>query len=112
MPDAELVARTAEAYQQMEVAGVHPRCGSANLYGTRFVEEEDTQRFVIGCPDILDREAFVFAIEAARAIAGVDLDRAVALLRMAAESLELSRYVYSVADDDSVVGRSDHSTER
>ena len=57
-------------------------------YAHRWWAEEDDCRYWIGCPDFSDREALIFAVEAAREICGGDTETAARLLRMAADDLE------------------------
>jgi len=60
----------------------------ASRYAQRFIAEEDADRFWIGCSDYSTNRAFVYVIEAARALAGKDDRVAAKLLEMAPAEIE------------------------
>lgn len=61
----------------------------AASYAERWRAEEDSGAYTVGSCSMEDRPAFIFAIEAARIVAGVgSKEHAARLLRMAADELE------------------------
>jgi hypothetical protein len=60
----------------------------ASGYAVRFMEEEDTRRFFIGTSAFETKQAFVWVVEAARALAAVEDRVALRLLKMATKDLE------------------------
>lgn len=62
--------------------------GEAAAYAARWLAEEDTQDYSLGCPDFSDRPALIFTVEAARCLNGMDHRRAARLLRMALTEIE------------------------
>jgi hypothetical protein len=62
----------------------------ASAYATRFLKEENTLKFGIGCSDYQTNRAFMFAIEAARLLAGGlgSEPYAIKLLKLAIEDVE------------------------
>jgi hypothetical protein len=62
----------------------------AKSYALRFLEEEESRSFWLGCPDFSHREALVFTVEAARSINGGAPEVAKALLKLALAELEAS----------------------
>jgi hypothetical protein len=61
----------------------------ARRYAARFIQEEDTRSFHIGCSKWETDRAVVYAIEAARVLCGaLNDDLAVELLTMAAEEVK------------------------
>ena len=64
----------------------------AETYARRFIAEEDTLSFWIGCSNYSTNRAFVFTIEAARSLSGAaDNDLIITLLKMAIKEIEASR---------------------
>jgi hypothetical protein len=57
-------------------------------YANRFHEEEDTLKFHIGITNYSTNRAFVFAIEAARLLAGSGDATALRMLKMAIKEIE------------------------
>jgi hypothetical protein len=61
----------------------------AIAYALEFDEEENTDKFWIGCSDYKTNRAFVWSIEAARLLASGDADeKAIVLLEMALEEVQ------------------------
>jgi hypothetical protein len=62
----------------------------AATYAVGFSKEEDTLKFYIGCSNFRTNRAFIWAIEAARNLAGGDAGNttAIKLLEMAAEEVK------------------------
>jgi hypothetical protein len=62
----------------------------ATEYADRFVKEENTQQFDIGCSDFTTNRAFVYTIEAAKALCtgAHGIATALELLRMAVADVE------------------------
>jgi hypothetical protein len=60
----------------------------ATAYALRFNEEENGLTFSIGCSDFSTNRAFIWAIEAARALAGNKPDLALDLLNMAIKDVK------------------------
>ena len=60
-------------------------------YAANFRKEEDERSFMIGVTDYRTARAFVFALEACRAICGTKNDLASDLLRMAIDELKKNR---------------------
>jgi hypothetical protein len=63
----------------------------ASEYAIRFAAEEDTLKFWTGVTDFETNRAFVWTIEAARALAGAHPKLALKLLEMAAEDVRQAR---------------------
>jgi hypothetical protein len=61
----------------------------ATEYALRFNAEEDTLRFQLGCSDFHTNMAFVWTVEAARALCGARSDLALDLLLMAVKEIRL-----------------------
>jgi hypothetical protein len=57
-------------------------------YARAWWRDEDNGRFHIGCPCFETRPAMVYAVEAARALCGVDNDLARRLLQLAIDDLD------------------------
>jgi hypothetical protein len=115
MSDARL-NRFREAYLQMaKEARYRPKalgdgCGNVSLtateaadperlqrearaYAATFDGEEDERRFFIGCSDFRTNRAFVYTIEAARALAAAESDLAIKLLTMAIQEIKHAQSV-------------------
>ena len=60
----------------------------ATAYALRFNEEENGLSFWIGCSDFITNRAFIWTIEAARAMAGGKPDLALDLLTMAVKDIK------------------------
>jgi hypothetical protein len=60
----------------------------AEAYALHFAKEEDTRSFCIGCSKFSTNRAFIWAIEAARTLAGGGDATALKLLKMAIQELE------------------------
>lgn len=61
------------------------------VYAARFIREENTNHYFIGCANWSTNRALVYTIEAARLLCGgMDDERAVKLLRMAAHEIKRS----------------------
>lgn len=60
----------------------------AEVYAGRWLQEEDSQVYALGCPDFADRAALIFTVEAARCVNGMQSAAAARLLRMALAELE------------------------
>jgi len=60
----------------------------ARTYAARLRLEEDSRQFMIGCSNYESNRAFVFVIEAARALCGVYDDLGLDLLKMPVKELE------------------------
>ena len=60
----------------------------ATAYALRFNKEENEMTFAIGCSDFCTNRAFIWTIEAARALAGGKPDLALDLLNMAVKDVK------------------------
>jgi hypothetical protein len=60
----------------------------AGDYAIRFMKEEDSRGFSLGVSDFETKQAFVWTVEAARALAAVENRVALRLLKMATKDLE------------------------
>jgi hypothetical protein len=63
----------------------------ASEYAHKFNEEENTRTFWIGCSNFQTNRAFIWTIEAARALAGGADDLALDLLKMAVKEVKIAQ---------------------
>jgi hypothetical protein len=62
----------------------------AEAYAVAFREEEDADRFYIGCSDFRTNRSLIYVIEAARALCSANVGLALDLLALATEDVERS----------------------
>ncbi len=70
----------------------------ASAYAIRFMREEDGHVFRLGVSNFVTKEAFVWAIEAARSLAAAENRVALRLLKMAVADLEQSSLGATIDD--------------
>ena len=93
--NTDMRADAADGYRRMaSQAGHRPYYGNApsldqegKAYSMRWLAEEDTGAYRIGCPDFTDRHLLIFLVEAARCLCGMDYRGASKLLRLASTDL-------------------------
>jgi hypothetical protein len=70
-----------------EAKNAYRLASEARTFAHRFMEEDDSRTFNIGCSNYTTNKAFVWTIEAARCLAGGDDETATKLLQMALQEI-------------------------